>query len=152
MVFLFPPDKADLYYNYTKTNAASGMYGHLHFQLKYQHFWACCPEQARAWIGTSSWIDICAFSNNSACQKSHSSWPLEQGAPEKYPLGHCFSAYGFLWGPRWGGAIQGERQPKWRGFSNRGGHTWLMYFLNSHHRTERQGLEMLQNQSHSTKM
>lgn len=147
MLFLFLPDKADLYYNYAKTNAASSMYEHLHFQLKFQHFWAYCPGQARVWVDTSFWIDICTFRNNSAHQKLHSSWPLEQGAPEKYPLGHCFSAHGFLWRPRWGGAIQ--RQPKRRGFSYHWGGTWLMYFLNSHRRTERQAPEMLQNQSHS---
>lgn len=30
----------------TQTSAGSGMHKHLHFQLKCQHFWACCPTQS----------------------------------------------------------------------------------------------------------
>lgn len=151
MVFLFPLDKADLYHNYIKTNTGGGMYEHLHFQLKYQHFWACCPKQSGVWVDFSSWIDFCTFRKKNTSLKWHSSWLLQQRNPERYLSGPCFSAPGFLWGPRWGGATQGQQQPNWRGLLWYRGHIWLIHLLSSHHMTERRGAGMLQNKSHSTK-
>lgn len=66
MVFFFLHDKADPYHNYT--DAGNGMYEHLNFQLKYQHFWACCPKQSGVWADNSSWMDFRTFRNENASQ------------------------------------------------------------------------------------
>lgn len=69
----------------TQTNAGSGMYKHLHFQLKCQHFWACCPKQSGVWVNTSSWIDFCTLRSKSASQKCHSPWPFGAERPGMIP-------------------------------------------------------------------
>lgn len=89
----------------TQTNAGSGMYKHLHFQLKCQHFWACCPKQSGVWVDTSSWIDFCTLRSKSASQKRHSSWPFGAERPRMIPT--FFSAPVLPRGPRWEGETQG---------------------------------------------
>lgn len=99
-----------------QTNAGSGMYKHLHFQLKCQHFWACCPKQSGVWADTSSWIDFCTLRSKSASQKCHSSWPF--GAEQTQNDTHLlFCSCVLLRGPRWEGTTQVQSSVESSGFT-----------------------------------